>query len=512
MVEGAGPIGLSTSTDPLSTPLTLSQAKHLHARLTFGAGPDQVNASEGRLALDVVNELLDAAELDLETAPEWADVLLPPRNASDEDQQQFSDDNAAWRQVLRDDLVREMTVNGLRGKLFLFWHNHFVTSMETYRYAALGYRYARTLRQSSLGDFRQLVKEITADGAMLVYLDGRNNSSSAPNENYARELMELFTMGPTSRDGSVNYTEADVQEMARAMTGYTLTGASSWESNFVGARHDSGVKTLFGSSGSWTPEEAIDHLFAERGEEVAEFVAAKAYRAFIHHVEDPTFIEALASEFLNADYSLRVLFQTLFASERFFDPGITGGVVKSPLDLYVTHYGETGQAPNDAQIRQIWLFARQTEQLLLNPPNVAGWPGHRDWLDTNTLGSRWNYSSLIARRRMTDDQIRSFAEEVSDPVSAENAFELPLALARHLTHIPMDWVEIPLIEGGYEGDLDAFPIPDWVLSSSDGDQSLIKLFLGSTPWYEWDLSSDNAPGRIASYLDRLVQLPEYQLI
>jgi len=141
MVEGAGPIGLSTSTDPLSTPLTLSQAKHLHARLTFGAGPDQVNASEGRLALDVVNELLDAAELDLETAPEWADVLLPPRNASDEDQQQFSDDNAAWRQVLRDDLVREMTVNGLRGKLFLFWHNHFVTSMETYRYAALGYRY-----------------------------------------------------------------------------------------------------------------------------------------------------------------------------------------------------------------------------------------------------------------------------------------------------------------------------------------------------------------------------------
>ena len=139
--------------------------------------------------------------------PAWAEELVPPRNASDTEQDQFSQDNAAYRRLLRDDLTAEMSSVGLRGKLFLFWHNHFVTSMETYRYAALGYRYARLLRLSALGDFKQLVKDVTADGAMLAYLDGRINTASAPNENSARELMELFTMGPTASDGSSNYSE-----------------------------------------------------------------------------------------------------------------------------------------------------------------------------------------------------------------------------------------------------------------------------------------------------------------
>ncbi len=503
---------LDSSTDPQSSPLTLEQARHLYARLTFGASPSRIRSAVGRMAADIVRELLDEATLSEESTPDWAEVLLPPRGASEAERDQFNANNQDWRRILRDDLTAEMSAIGLRGKLFLFWHNHFVTSMETYRYAALGYRYARLLRRSALGDFKQLVKDVTADGAMLVYLDGRNSTAAAPNENYARELMELFTMGPTASDGSSNYTEFDVQEMARAMTGYALDVRTSWEPVFVSGRHDAGEKTIFGIAGAWTPEEAIDHLFDQRGPQIAHFVASRAYRAFIHHVEDASFIMELATVFLDASFSLRVLFETLFASERFFDPAITGGVVKSPLDLNVGHFAEMGQPPSELQTSQIWIFSRRTEQFLLNPPNVAGWPGHRQWLDTNTLSARWNSSSVIVRRRMSDEQIRSFAEEVSDPQSVDNAFELPLAIVRHFIHVPMEWVEIPSIDGGFEGDLDAFPIPDWVYESSDADQSLIKLFLGSTPWYEWDLASDNAPGRIAGFLDRLVQLPEYQLI
>jgi len=503
---------LGSATHPHATPLTLEQARHLYARLTFGASPSSVDSAVGRMAEDVVRELLDEASFSGEDVPAWAEELVPPRNASDTEQDQFSQDNAAYRRLLRDDLTAEMSSVGLRGKLFLFWHNHFVTSMETYRYAALGYRYARLLRLSALGDFKQLVKDVTADGAMLTYLDGRINTAAAPNENYARELMELFTMGPTASDGSSNYSEFDVQEMARAMTGYALDVRSSWDSVFVAGRHDAGEKTLFGISGTWAPEEAIDHLFDQRGPHIAHFVAAKAYRAFVHHVEDPSYILDLASIFLDSGFSLRTLFETLFASERFFDPAIMGGVVKSPLDLNVGHFSEMGQSPSELQTSQIWAFSRQSEQFLLNPPNVAGWPGHRQWLDTNTLSTRWNSSSVIVRRRMSDEQIRSFAEQVSDPQSPDNAFELPLAIVRHFIHVPMEWVEIPSVDGGYEGDLDAFPIPSWVSEGSEADQSLIKLFLGSTPWYEWNLAADNAPGRIAGFLDRLVQLPEYQLI
>jgi len=503
---------LTSSTNPLSVPLTRDQVRHLFARLTFCASPAEVDASVGRMAVDLVKELLDEALFSGEDIPAWATLLPPPRTASDAEKKQFSDDNAEWRRILRDDLTAEMASIGLRGKLFLFWHNHFVTSMETYRYAALGYRYARLLRLSAQADFKQLVKDVTKDGAMLVYLDGRNNSAAAPNENYARELMELFTMGPTASDGSSNYTEFDVQEMARAMTGYRLVARSSWEASFEEGRHDTGEKTIFGTTGSWTPEEAIDHLFDARGPQIAYFIAEKAYKFFVHQVEDPVFIDALAAVFLDSGFSLRTLFETLFASERFFDPTIAGGIVKSPLDLYLGHYSETGQQPDTLQTSQIWLFSRQAEQFLLNPPNVAGWSGHRDWLDTNTLSTRWNASSVIALRRLSDDQIRSFAEQVSDPQSADNAFELPLAIARHVMHVPKDWVEIPSIDSGFEGDLAAFPIPAWVEDSSEADQSLIKLFLGSTPWYEWNLAAANAPGRIASFLDRLVRFPEYQLI
>jgi len=503
---------LASTTDALGTPLTSEQARHLHARLTFGGSSAQIQAATGRLAEDVVSDLLDEALFTGEDMPIWIDVLFPPRTATDDERQQFSTNNAEWRRQVRDDLIREMAVSGLRGRLFLFWHNHFVASLQTYSYAALAYRYARTIRQNAQGNFKQFVHDITVDGAMLIYLDGRNNRSTAPNENYARELMELFTMGPIGPDGSANYTENDIQELARAMTGYILDARASWEGQFIPGRHDSGEKTVFGVTGNWDAAGAVEHLFAERSSQIAYFVARKAYREFIHQTVDEAYVTALAEQFEQSGFSIRVLFETLFASERFYDPHISGGIVKSPIELLLGHYVESGQVPNDTQVRQVWTYARQADQYLLSPPNVAGWPGHRDWLDTNTLGTRWNYSSVIVRRRMSEEQILSFANEMADPASQEHAFELPLALANHTFHIPMDWVEVPAVDGDFEGDLDAFPIPAWVQDGPERDRNLIKLFLGTMPWYEWDPQSDGAPARIANFMDRLIQFPEYQLI
>ncbi len=495
-----------------TTPLTVEEARHLMSRLAFGASISTVTDLVGSTAGDIVDQMLDAAEGPLPADPEWLSVQRPPRGSSNAVFDEFNSNNSVWRNELRSNWILDMAANGLRGRLSLFWHSHFVTSYVNYRYAALGHNYLKLIQLNALQNFKTFTHAIGRDAAMLIYLDGDSNTASAPNENYARELMELFTMGPYAANGSPNYSENDVQEVARAMTGWRLSVSSTWSSYFVFNRYDDGEKTIFGRTGVFNYNDVIDIIFEERGSQIAYFIAKKLYTEFIYHEPDEESILALAQTFQDSNFELRPVLRQLFTSQRFLDANFTGSRIKSPVEHLLGHYVEIGIEPTMDQAEQIWRGASGIGQSILDPPNVAGWPGQRYWLTTDTLPERWSYSDIVMNNVIPPIFMLEFGEALVGQASTHPALEVAIAMAEHLFKIPLEWVEVPNISEPFEGDLIANPLPNWLVDGPEYQRNLAKLFLGSVPWYEFVVRSNQGAQFMSAYMTRLSQFPEFQLI
>jgi uncharacterized protein (DUF1800 family) len=262
-------------------------------------------------------------------------------------------------------------------KMTLFWHGHFATSAEKVNSYRMWLQ-NETLRMYALGNFGTLVKAISCDPAMLVWLDLGASQKEHPNENFARELMELFTLG----EG--HYTENDVKEAARAFTGYRTDGQTQ-EFRFVANQFDSSAKTFIGRTGPWRGDEIIDIILAQP--QCAKFIAAKLWRFFTYEDPEPALIEALANRFRDARYEVRPLLKTIFASEEFYSARARNPVVKSPVQYIVQARRTIGvSAPMGAPLTLIY---RQLGQLPFYPPNVKGWDGGKSWINTTTLAYRY---------------------------------------------------------------------------------------------------------------------------
>ncbi|MGH7004969.1 MAG: DUF1800 domain-containing protein, partial [Alphaproteobacteria bacterium] len=236
------------------------------------------------------------------------------------------------------------------------------------------YRQNVTLRQHALGDFAKLVHAMAADPAMIVYLDSLQNRVGKPNENFARELLELFTLG----EGQ-GYTETDVKEAARAFTGWSLereTGAY----RFRPALHDGGEKTFMGRTGRFNGTEIIDIVLAKP--RVAEYIAEKAWREFISEKPDPGEIKRIAAKF-RAGYDIKVLIGEMLRSPHFWAAENRGRLVRSPAELIVGTLRQFDLPQPDDRILAV--LGRALGQEPFNPPNVKGWPGGTAWINANTL-------------------------------------------------------------------------------------------------------------------------------
>jgi len=494
------------------SPLTAEEVRHLLGRTGFGAPASAIVQYTGLSPEAAADSLISAAlAKPFPDRPDWADDPWPGEDVSQEERQQFFEQNAQWTQDFVYDWAAHMAETGLRERLVLFWHNHFVTEIQSYAFAALAYRYIDTLRTHALGNFRELVRAIGLDGAMLIYLNGFGNTATAPNENYARELLELFTMGPENDQGAVNYDEDDIREIARAFTGWIIDG-DTWTALFIPALHDTGQKTVFGRTDNFGYDGIVDLLFEERSTEIARFIAAAMIREFVHPDVDPQEAAALADELLEADFSLETAFRALLSSELFYAETTRGSRIKSPAELTIGPFVDRDQPLE----RDVAIFTVQamgfTGQRLLNPPNVAGWAGQQSWLNTNTLPLRWLVSEIITVQQADPNSFISLAEMVHDPSETYAVLSLPVALADHLFSIPLDWVEVSSVPEPFNGDLDSNPLPDWFLNGPERNINLAKLFLGNLPWYEWNLYKDGAPDHIALFIRQLIAWPEYQLI
>jgi uncharacterized protein (DUF1800 family) len=309
----------------------------------------------------------------------------------------------------------------IREKMVLFWHNHFVTETNTVDNALFCYRYNTLLRQHALGNFRDLVRAITTEPAMLKYLNGYANTKKAPDENYGRELQELFTVG---KGPGSQYTEQDVKAAARVLTGFTIN-YKTYTSSFDHNRHDEGDKqfssfydnrVIRGVKGppaaSIELDQLIDMILSR--EEVSRFLCRKLYRFFVYHTIDAdtekNVIEPLAKTFRKNKYEIRPVLELLLSSRHFFDPANYGGIIKSPVDFTVGLCREFNIDFPDADDCEeqygLWEQVRNQaaglQQNIGDPPNVAGWQAYYQqpeydklWISSDTLPKRNQFTDRM---------------------------------------------------------------------------------------------------------------------
>ncbi len=364
-------------------------AAHLLNRAGFGGTPEEVEKLRALGLEKAVESLLDTTGPDPLPAfmPAVSEPLEPRSLAalSKEERQKKTRERrvADQRQLqeLRAWWMRRMTLTGrpVEEKMALFLHGHFATSFRDVQNSYHMFLQNRTLRIHALGNFKRLVLEIAQDPAMLRYLNNNRNVKSAPNENFARELLELFTLGIG------NYGEEDIKEAARAFTGWTLRGNEFF---FAQRQHDSGEKSFLGRKGDFDGKGIVDIVFEQPA--AARFIVRKLFVFFVHDEPPPETIEALAGTFRSSGFEIRPVLRQLFASAEFYSARSRGTQIKSPVDLVVGTLRLLGIDPGDSPACAV--AAGQMGQELFLPPNVKGWEGGRTWVSTSTLSDRYRFS------------------------------------------------------------------------------------------------------------------------
>ena len=408
--------------------LGYDDARHLLARTGFGPSDAEIRTYASMTRDAAVDSLLRGAQTVATLAPPASATdtspLRPPRgDATADERKAFVRTQVREGLELRAWWLNEMRVtpSPLTERMTLFWHNHFVSAQPKVRTTRLMYWQNATLRANALGSFGTLLHAIAKDPAMLVYLDGVRNRKGAPNENFAREVMELFTLG----EG--HYSEQDIKEAARAFTGWSLDRETGGYV-FRPALHDYGVKTVLGKSGRFDGDDVLDILLARP--ETAEYVTAKLWREFVAPDVDVVEVRRIAARFRESHYDIRVALKEVLTSDAFYAAEHRGVLVKSPVELVVGTLRVFQLQPG--QPLPFAVAAAGMGQNLFSPPNVKGWPGGEVWINTTTLLARKQFVDRVVRADDTMSMAGAAATRseagVADPMSAESSSAAPIQL------------------------------------------------------------------------------------
>ncbi|MDP9292253.1 MAG: DUF1800 domain-containing protein [Verrucomicrobiota bacterium] len=374
----------------------LSTAAHLLNRAGFGGTPESIAAFHA-LGIDGALQKLFAAPDDsaLFPKPDWAtpqnlfEMRMEERALSQEERRtKLMEERREQREHLPDLvswwLNRMLQAeNPFREKLTLFWHGHFATSVTKVRDCYLMWQQNETLRQNALGNFGALLKAVSRDPAMLVWLDTNQSPRGHPNENFARELLELFTLGIG------NYTEKDVKEAARAFTGYKID-QSNEGFRFALIQHDYGSKTFLGTTGNFNGDDILDRILAQPA--CARFICKKLWEFFVYDQPSPAIVDVLAASFRQHKYEIAPLMRDIFSSAEFYSARAMRTQIKSPVQWLVSTAKllELDLPPKLLAINAL----RQMGQVPFLPPSVKGWDGGKSWITTSTLLTRYNLAGF----------------------------------------------------------------------------------------------------------------------
>jgi uncharacterized protein (DUF1800 family) len=354
--------------------LVMDPIAHLYRRAGFGASRQDL--VEGRKAgFEATRDAL----LKSVHEPDTTEDLIEPytRDYNDSD----IDDVRSWWY-----LRMVFSPSPLREKMTLFWHGHFATAVSKVERAVLMKKQNQLFRTKGLGSFRDLLLDVARDPAMLIWLDSNSNKKGNPNENYAREQMELFTLGIG------HYTEKDVREAARAFTGWFIDGSGRFF--FNSTQHDTGTKTVLGLTGSLNGTDIVDMLATHL--HTARFLSRKLFTFFVHDHPSDAEIDALAKVYLDSGTNIGAVVEAIFKSPSFLSKEAYLALIKSPAEFIV---GAIKALPGQFSPVGMLPAFRLMGQDLFEPPSVKGWAGGLDWVSTITMLTRMNFgNSMISAR------------------------------------------------------------------------------------------------------------------
>lgn len=369
----------------------------------------------------------------------------------------------------------------LREKMSFFWHGHFACRVVNIYFQQ---QLLNVIRENALGNFGDLLREVSKTPAMLSFLNNQQNKKEHANENFAREVMELFTMGRG------NYTETDVKEGARAFTG--------WGFNLRGEfiqrpfQHDNGNKTFLGKTGNLDGDDIIDIILEQKA--TAKFITQKIYKFFVNDEVDPHKIESLADGFYQSNYDLQKLMNAIFLSEWFYEEINIGTRIKSPVELIV---GVRRLIPMELEKPESQLlFQKVLGQILFYPPNVAGWPGGKNWIDSSSLMFRMRLPQILTRSEeflvtpKNDDDVMMGKEGVDKIIKAIQL------------NVNVDWNSVVNVFKKTQKENLQQKVKDILLQTKNSiNPNVLKKYLDNS----------SREGFIKSSVVELMSTPEYQL-
>lgn len=390
-----------------------AKVQHLSWRAGFGAGPAYINTWDHRRWNKFMGQVLKGGgkapsriEVPEATEAPLPDAMRPARMTVEQRKARRKRDSAGMRRLnlaWMDEMAT--TDHPLREKMSLFWHGHFACRVNDVRQNQL---MLDVIRQHALGNFKDLLFGVSKSAAMLRFLNNQQNRKQHPNENFGREVMELFTMGRG------HYTEKDVKEGSRAFTGWSYNPAGEFV--FRRRQHDEGVKTFLGKTGNFDGDDILNIILEQKA--TAQHITEKICRFFVNDNPDPGQVSRLADRFYQSGYHLGSLMEDIFRSEWFYAGQNRGNLIKSPVELLT---GMQRSIPVSFGRQQVQLlFERIMDQTLFYPPNVGGWPGGRDWIDSSTLLFRMRLPQIVYYSEAVTIRPKDMPDELTDTYSGKN--------------------------------------------------------------------------------------------
>jgi len=348
--------------------------KHLLWRAGFGPGIEQVDDLKNKNIKTILQEVFNVETFSpiVYETPDIEPIEYTDPKATAQQKREIQKVNQKQNNELNLNFLKKMTFSKeqLREKMAFFWHGHFATRINNPKF---NQQLLNIIREKSLGNFKDLLFEVSRSPAMLNFLNNQQNKKDHPNENFAREVMELFTMGRG------NYTEIDIREAARAFTGWGYNK----EGNFNERKklHDTGTKTFLGKTGNFSGDDVLNIILEQKA--TAEFITIKIYTFFVNEKPDLKIIKNLSENFYESGYDIKKLMTEIFSSSWFYDKKNIGNRIKSPTELFA---GMMRMLPMEIQNPEnIIVYQKLLGQMLLYPPNVSGWPNGKSWIDSSTL-------------------------------------------------------------------------------------------------------------------------------
>jgi len=450
--------------------------KHLLWRAGFGAGINEIQDLKNKNTKTLLNELFKEesfVEINYDTPDvEIVDYMndKTPAEKKKEIQKINREQNNELNLNFLDRIVNSK--EQMREKMAFFWHGHFASRVINPRFSK---QILNTIRKNALGNFKDLLFEVSQAPAMLNFLNNQQNKKDHPNENFAREVMELFTMGRG------NYTEKDIREGARAFTGWGYDK----EGNFKERKnlHDEGVKTFLGKTGNFTGTDAL-HIILEQ-KATARFITTKIYKFFVNENIDQGIINTLSDSFYHSNYDIKKLMTDIFSSTWFYDKKNIGNRIKSPIELMA---GMMRTLPMNIQNPEnLIVYQKLLGQMLLYPPNVSGWPNGKSWIDSSTLMVRlqipqiWSGLRPLEYSPRQDDDIDMGNK--SRETAVNKSFKNP--------NITIDWARVEKIFA---------------------DKNCADYLIQNTKTLDLDSLKNFSDNSVKMNIINLMSTPEYQLM